>query len=60
MLNGFVEMNKENEVIIDMSGKTSREGVFAAGDVTNIPYKQAGDEDTCGYKGYRGAGIAYN
>ncbi len=41
MLKGFVEMNKENEVIIDMNGKTSREGVFAAGDVTNIPYKQA-------------------
>ena len=36
MLKGFVEMNKENEVIIDMNGKTSREGVFAAGDVTNI------------------------
>lgn len=41
MLKGFVEMNKENEVIVDMNGFTSREGVFAAGDVTNIPYKQA-------------------
>ncbi len=41
MLRGFVDMNKDNEVVIDMSGKTSHEGVFAAGDVTNIPYKQA-------------------
>lgn len=41
MLKGFVEMNKENEVIVDMNGFTSREGVLAAGDVTNIPYKQA-------------------
>ena len=41
MLKGFVDMNKENEVIIDMNGNTSRTGVFAAGDVTNIPYKQA-------------------
>ncbi len=41
MLKGFVDMNKENEVIVNMTCNTSREGVFAAGDVTNIPYKQA-------------------
>lgn len=41
MLKDFVEMNKDNEVIINMNGETSRKGVFAAGDVTNIPYKQA-------------------
>lgn len=41
MLKGFVDMNKDGEVLIDMSGATSHPGVFAAGDVTNIPYKQA-------------------
>jgi thioredoxin reductase (NADPH) len=41
MLKGFVDMNKENEVLIDMNGFTSHNGVFAAGDVTNITYKQA-------------------
>ncbi|MCL4332491.1 MAG: FAD-dependent oxidoreductase [Candidatus Thermoplasmatota archaeon] len=37
----FVELNKEGEVIIDSNCSTSREGVFAAGDVTNQPFKQA-------------------
>ncbi|MGP6207448.1 NAD(P)/FAD-dependent oxidoreductase [Cuniculiplasma sp. SKW3] len=41
MLKGFVDMNKDGEVLIDMNGATSHPGVFAAGDVTNIPYKQA-------------------
>ncbi|MGP6220283.1 NAD(P)/FAD-dependent oxidoreductase [Caldiplasma sukawensis] len=41
MLKNFVDMNKEGEVIIDMKGATSRPGVFAAGDVTEMPYKQA-------------------
>ncbi len=41
MLKGFVDMNKDGEVLIDMNGATSHAGVFAAGDVTNIPYKQA-------------------
>ncbi len=41
MLKDFVNMNKEGEVLIDMNGATSHPGVFAAGDVTNIPYKQA-------------------
>lgn len=40
-LRGFVELSREGEIIVDMLGRTSREGVFAAGDVTNIPYKQA-------------------
>jgi thioredoxin-disulfide reductase len=37
---GLVELNKMNEIIIDMSNKTSAEGIFAAGDCTITPYKQ--------------------
>lgn len=37
----LVELNKNNEIVIDKLGLTSEEGVFAAGDVTDIPYKQA-------------------
>ncbi len=37
----FVDLNKEGEILIDSACKTSRDGVFAAGDVTNQPFKQA-------------------
>jgi thioredoxin reductase (NADPH) len=37
----LVKLNEQNEVITDKIGKTSQEGVFACGDVTDIPYKQA-------------------
>lgn len=37
----LVELTKNNEIITDKLGFTSQEGVFAAGDVTDIPYKQA-------------------
>jgi len=40
-LRGFVQLNSKNEVITDKEGNTSRQGVFAAGDVTDTPYKQA-------------------
>lgn len=40
-LRGFVDLNKRGEIIVDPYGRTSRRGVFAAGDVTNFPYKQA-------------------
>lgn len=40
-LRDFVELSKDGEIVVDMLGRTSRKGVFAAGDVTNIPYKQA-------------------
>ena len=38
---GLVELTKNNEIITDKLGLTSQEGVFAAGDVTDIPFKQA-------------------
>jgi alkyl hydroperoxide reductase subunit F len=39
-LEGFVNMNDEKEVIIDIDCKTSVPGIYAAGDVTNIRTKQ--------------------
>ena len=36
----FVEVNDKNEIIIDMYCNTKTKGLFAAGDVTIIPYKQ--------------------
>lgn len=35
-----VEKNQNGEIIVDLAGKTSCPGVFAAGDVTTIPHKQ--------------------
>ncbi len=40
-LKGFVELNDKGEIIVDQKCRTSRPGVFAAGDVTEMPYKQA-------------------
>ena len=39
-LKGFVEMTPSGEISVDPKGKTSQSGVFAAGDCTNVPYKQ--------------------
>jgi thioredoxin reductase len=39
-IGNFVEVNEKNEVIIDSACHTSVKGVFAAGDVTTMPYKQ--------------------
>jgi len=36
----LVKINEKNEIIIDEACQTSLEGVFAAGDVTNIKFKQ--------------------
>ena len=39
-LKGTLELSPQGEVITDNKGRTSVPGVFAAGDVTNVPYKQ--------------------
>ena len=39
-LKGFVDLNEWGEVIVDCRTRTSRPGVYAAGDVTNAPDKQ--------------------
>jgi NADH-dependent peroxiredoxin subunit F len=36
----LVETTKAGEIVIDHKGRTSAVGIYAAGDVTNIPYKQ--------------------
>jgi NADH-dependent peroxiredoxin subunit F len=39
-LAGLVEMNSAGEVVVDAKCRTSRKGIYAAGDVTNVPFKQ--------------------
>ncbi|MEK8087992.1 alkyl hydroperoxide reductase subunit F [Aquabacterium sp. A3] len=39
-LKGTVELSKFGEILIDSKGHTNVPGVFAAGDCTNVPYKQ--------------------
>ncbi len=39
-LAGTVELNPGGEIITDSRGATSSEGIFAAGDCTDVPYKQ--------------------
>ena len=39
-LKGTLELSPQGEVITDNKGRTSVPGVFAAGDVTTVPYKQ--------------------
>ena len=41
MVKDCVKINKKNEIIINSVGETSCAGIFAAGDVTNTPFKQA-------------------
>lgn len=37
----LVELNELGEIVTDRYCRTSAEGIFAAGDVTDVPYKQA-------------------
>ena len=39
-LKGVVELTPRGEIIVDAKGATNIPGVFAAGDVTTVPYKQ--------------------
>lgn len=39
-LKDTLELSKTGEIVIDSRGQTSMPGVFAAGDVTTVPYKQ--------------------
>jgi NADH-dependent peroxiredoxin subunit F len=39
-LKGSVELSPRGEIVVDSHGRTSVPGVFAAGDVTTVPYKQ--------------------
>lgn len=39
-VNGMIELSKYGEIQINDHGATSLPGVFAAGDVTTVPYKQ--------------------
>jgi len=41
VVNGLVEINKAGEIVIDpKTQKTSIEGIWAAGDITDVLYKQ--------------------
>ena len=50
LFEGLVRLNDKREIIVDETGSTSAEGVFAAGDVTNSVYKQAVIAAGCGAK----------
>jgi len=39
-LKGFVELDEKGQIVIDNLCRTSMPGVFAAGDCTNLPFKQ--------------------
>ena len=39
-LSGLLELNSAKEIIVDAHAQTSIQGIFAAGDVTNVPFKQ--------------------
>lgn len=39
-LKGVIELSPRGEIIVDAKGSTSVPGIFAAGDVTTVPYKQ--------------------
>lgn len=40
MVAGLVDLNGKKEVVVDLNGRTSTPGIFAAGDVTNVKSKQ--------------------
>jgi alkyl hydroperoxide reductase subunit F len=40
ILDGLLDLNDRGEIVVDVDGRTSRAGVFAAGDVTSVKSKQ--------------------
>ena len=40
-LEKLIKLNEKGEIIIDENNNTSVRGIFAAGDVSTVPYKQA-------------------
>ena len=40
LVKDMVETNRIGEIVVDARGRTSRPGIYAAGDVTTTPYKQ--------------------
>lgn len=39
-VSGLVELNEKQEIVVDCGSRTNVAGIFAAGDVTNVPQKQ--------------------
>jgi alkyl hydroperoxide reductase subunit F len=39
-LKGVLELSRHGEIVVDAKGQSSVPGVFAAGDVTTVPFKQ--------------------
>ena len=40
LVNGLVELNEKNEIVVDEKCASKTEGLFVAGDVTQVPFKQ--------------------
>ena len=38
---GLVQLNDRKEIVVDKQCATSHDGIFAAGDITDVPFKQA-------------------
>ena len=57
MVTGLVNLNGKKEVVVDLNGRTSAPGIFAAGDVTNVKSKQiiiaAGDGAKAALEAYQ-------
>jgi alkyl hydroperoxide reductase subunit F len=40
LVKDLVEVNRSGEIVVDARGRTSRPGIYAAGDVADLPFKQ--------------------
>jgi len=40
LVRGVVDLNESGEIVVDSACRTSAAGIFAAGDVTTVPFKQ--------------------